>query len=357
VRNDLRVSAIGPQLIAIQCYAVCLSALLYVLLAPAALLFAGWLYQQMGAARDRRRHPPPGNLVKGLHVQVTGHGLPPVVLEAGIAASSLSWARLAPELSREFLTVRYDRAGLAWSRLSPEPRTPDSILTELKQLLDAIELPRPFVFVGHSFGGLIGRLYAARHREEVAGLVLIDPALLMEWADPPPQRRLMLGRGVMLSRRGAWLARIGFVRLALHLATGGRRALPKLMARLSSSRSGSNLMERLAGEVRKLPETVWPAVRAHWCRPESFLAMADHLQSLPAVAAAVHAASGLGDLPLVVISGSHLTPQQLQEHRELAALSSQGRHVTAEGSGHWVHLDRPELVAAAIRSVCACHHR
>ena len=331
--------------------------LAYVVLVPATLLLAGWIYQRIGSARDRRRCPPPGRIVNGLHVHMTGSGLPPVVLESGIAASSLSWTRVADQLSRQFTTVRYDRAGLAWSKLAREPRTPDSIVRDLKQLLDAIKLPRPFVLVGHSFGGLIARLYAARYPGELLGLVLVDPALLTEWADPPTQRRHMLQRGVILSRRGAWLARVGFVRLALHLATGGRRTLPKLMARLSSSRGGTSLVERLVGEVRKLPEPLWPAVRAHWCRPESFLSMADHLQSLAGVAAAVRAVPALGDLPLQVISGAHLTESQLAEHRQLAALSAQGRHVIAPDSGHWVHLDRPDYVAEAIRSVCACHHR
>jgi pimeloyl-ACP methyl ester carboxylesterase len=295
--------------------------------------------------------------VKGLHVQVTGNGLPPVVFESGIAASSLSWERVAAALSPRYMTVRYDRAGLAWSQLAREPRTADTIVRDLKNLLDAIELPRPFILVGHSFGGLIARLYAARHRDELAGLVLVDPALLTEWADPPPQRRHMLGRGVMLSRRGAWLARIGFVRLALHLATRGKHTLPRLMARLSSSQRGSSLVERLVGEVRKLPEPLWPAVRSHWCRPESFLSMADHLQSLPGVAGAVHATRNLGDLPVEVVSGGHLTQSQLEEHRSLAALSTRGRHVVAEGCGHWVHLDRPESVLQAIHSVSIRHHR
>jgi pimeloyl-ACP methyl ester carboxylesterase len=32
----------------------------------------------------------------------------------------------------------------------------------------------PYVLVGHSFGGLLMRLYAHHHRDEVAGLVLVD---------------------------------------------------------------------------------------------------------------------------------------------------------------------------------------
>jgi pimeloyl-ACP methyl ester carboxylesterase len=41
-------------------------------------------------------------------------------------------------------------------------------------LLHAAHLPGPYVLVGHSYGGLIVRLYASTSPDEVAGLVLVD---------------------------------------------------------------------------------------------------------------------------------------------------------------------------------------
>jgi hypothetical protein len=38
---------------------------------------------------------------------------------------------------------------------------------------------------------------------------------------------------------------------------------------------------------------------------------------------------------------------------ELAALSADSRHVLAEGSGHYVHLDQPAFVVEAIRELVA----
>jgi pimeloyl-ACP methyl ester carboxylesterase len=192
-------------------------------------------------------------------------------------------------------------------------------------------------------------MYASRHPENLVGVVLIDPALLLEWAEPTPQRRAMLMRGVQLSRRGAWLAYIGIVRLSLSLLTRGARTLPKLLARISSGR-GAGVAQRLVGEVQKLPPEVWPSIKAHWCRPASFLSMADHLAVLPAVAAEVHGSSCT--VPTIVISGGHLSPEQLAEHRALG-----DRHIVAEGSGHWVHLDRPDVVVAAVRELILHAHR
>lgn len=323
--------------------------MLSIVLTVATLAAAAILYQTFGARSDRKRFPPPGRLIDAagskLHVRCTGVGGIPVLLEAGIAASSVSWTPVERELSRLTKVCTYDRAGLAWSPRSAYPRTPERILAELDAV--AAQIEAPFILAGHSFGGLIARLYAARHPGKVAALVLVDPALLLEWAEPHQQRLAMLRRGVRLSRRGALLARFGVVRFALDLLARGARFLPKLIAKASSGK-GAGVTERLAGEIRKLPPELYPVVQCHWRRPESFHSMADHLEVLPALAAAVQMESGIS-VPVAVISGAHLTPEQCAEHQAIAASSPDGRHIVAEGSGHWVHLDRPDLVVDAVR--------
>ena len=57
------------------------------------------------------------------------------------------------------------------------PRTAGRIADEFHQLLRTVEVPTPYVLVGHSFGGLVMRLFASRHAEDVAGMVLIEPAI------------------------------------------------------------------------------------------------------------------------------------------------------------------------------------
>jgi pimeloyl-ACP methyl ester carboxylesterase len=42
--------------------------------------------------------------------------------------------------------------------------------------LQAASVPGPYVLGGHSFGGLVVRLYASTYPDEVAGLVLVDGA-------------------------------------------------------------------------------------------------------------------------------------------------------------------------------------
>lgn len=302
------------------------------------LIVLGIGYQMVGAWSDRRRYPPPGRIIDGLHMHCLGEGKP-VVLEAGIAASSIGWTPVQTMLSKWARVCSYDRPGFAWSPPSQHGRTVDQFLADLRKVVEYAG--EPAVLVGHSFGGLLVRMYAARYPKHVAGLVLVDPVLLQEWANPSDSRKRMLNRGILLSRRGAWLARLGFVRFALQMLARGANPLAKLFARASGG-GAAPVTQRLVGEVTKLPREVWPIVRAHWCRPEGFVSMSEHLACLPGIAGVL---SDSPTVPTIVISGGHLNEQQLAEHRQL------GKHLVAEGSGHWVHLDRPELIVEAVRSL------
>lgn len=70
----------------------------------------------------------------------------------------------------------YDRAGHAWSQKSPAsvPRTADTTVYELRGLIDALKLPKPFFILGMSFGGLVAQAYASLFPNEVKGIILLD---------------------------------------------------------------------------------------------------------------------------------------------------------------------------------------
>jgi pimeloyl-ACP methyl ester carboxylesterase len=329
--------------------------MLLVIAIPVLLILVGVVYQRIGSAQDLRRYPPPGRIVVvngvRLHVKIKGQGGPTVVFESGVAASSVNWTRVQNEVAQFTSAVTYDRAGYAWSGASARALAPDEMMEMLREALSQAGLQPPYIFVGHSFGALLVRIYADLWPGEVAGLVLVDPPLLAEWANPEPHRLTMLRRGVALSHRGALLARIGFVRLALSLLAGGSRVLPKMISKLSSGKGGHSVLERIIGEVRKMPQELWPAVQSHWCRPESFQSMARHLEALPATAARVCETNPITGFPVTVISGGHLTPEERAEHEGIAQAAGKGRHILAARSGHWVQLDEPEIVIAAIREM------
>lgn len=326
---------------------ILVSAALIILL----IAIGGILFEIAGEAWDSWRWPPTGALqeVGGhrLHIDREGERGPVVVFESGIAASSLSWKLVQPRVAEFARTCSYDRAGLGWSDASRTPPSLAVIVRDLRALLSGAGLPGPYIFVAHSFGGLVARWYASHYPEEIAALVLVDPLAACEWAHPDGVHKRMLARGVHLSRRGKMLARFGVVRLCLDLAMAGARSLPKLVAKLTSG--GANTPDKMTGEIRKLPREVWPMVKSHWCRPKCFEAMARHLELLPGNSEAALAAPVPEAIPVTVLAAFDCSEARLREYDEMTKRSRAGRQVRMKDCGHWIHLDRPEAVVAAIR--------
>jgi pimeloyl-ACP methyl ester carboxylesterase len=117
--------------------------------------------------------------------------------------------------------------------------------------------------------------------------------------------------------------------------------------------TGAALAEakRMIAPLAMLPLELRPIIAAFWTQPKFFEAMVRQAESLPRSAAQVSAAGDYGDIPLVVLSASSSSPSQTKGHEALAHLSSQGKHIVASKSGHWIQFDEPQLVVESIREV------
>ena len=317
----------------------------------ALLVLCGVVYQAIGLRSDERRFPPPGRFIDlgghRLHLYEIGSG-PSVILESGISASSLNWRRVQNEVAQFAHVCSYDRAGLGWSDLCKQPCTPIALARQLHALLQAADTPPPYILVGHSFGGLIVRAFAAEFRNEAAGLVLVDPLDPAEWNPITEQQRRIIAHGIRLARRGAVAARLGVVRVCLNLLLAGNRLLPRAAAKAWSGRA-AEVTDRIGAQVRKMPEETWPLVACHWKQAKSFEGMARHFEWL---AESVVEASQIPvlDLPVTMLVGEqndHPTDHQDYARR----ISIKTKLVMAEKSGHWIQLDEPELVVDSIREM------
>ncbi len=313
------------------------------------LVLCGVVYQTIGLRSDERRFPAPGRLIEvgghRLHLYQIGSG-PSVVLESGISASSLNWRKVQNEAAAFARVCSYDRSGLGWSDLCDQPCTPTALARQLHALLQAAQIPAPYILVGHSFGGLIVRAFATEFRNETAGLVLVDPLDPAEWTPITDQQRRMIAHGIRLARRGALAARLGVVRVCLNLLLAGNRLLPRAAAKAWSGHA-AEVTDRIGGQVRKMPEDTWPLVACHWKQPKCFEGMARHFECL---AQSIAEASNLPvlELPVTMLVGAqneHPTDQHLYARR----ISTNTKLLVAEKSGHWIQLDEPELVVTAIQ--------
>ena len=85
------------------------------------------------------------------------------MFDAALAGSSISWTYVLPAVAEFTRACAYDRAGFGKSDRGPLPRTAGRLADELHTLLRTSGEPPPYVLVGHSFGGLVTRIFAARY--------------------------------------------------------------------------------------------------------------------------------------------------------------------------------------------------
>jgi pimeloyl-ACP methyl ester carboxylesterase len=128
-----------------------------------------------------------------VYLECRGEGSPMVMLESGGGLAASQWSVLAPgsPLTAVFPAVSqftrvcaYDRPGTvqvpdgAASRSDPVPlpRTFADMVIELRELLEAADVPGPYVLAGHSMGGAVARLFAGQYPDDVAGFVSLDAA-------------------------------------------------------------------------------------------------------------------------------------------------------------------------------------
>ncbi len=302
--------------------------LLFVLI----LALAGFLYENISEARDRRFNAMPGKLVDvdgdKMHLYCVGVGIPTVILESGLGDSYISWRKVQPEIAKFTRVCSYDRAGIGYSDSTSQPRTSKVIADQLQALLYNAGIAPPYVLVGHSMGGYDVRLYASLYRNEVVGMVLVDASHPDQENRLPPELKNM---------EGSWQ------REALFLEYTMPFGIPRLIGLCDDQ----------------------AAQRAAECNFHSAREGLTEMKAFSESAAQTAATGSLGDLPLAVLShdpdkpSADLAPdlaeptndawEKMQE--ELSHLSIRGTQTIAKGSSHYIQLDRPDVVVEAVRSI------
>jgi pimeloyl-ACP methyl ester carboxylesterase len=293
---------------------------------------AGSLYQNISETRDRRFHPMPGLLVDvggyKMHIVCAGTGSPAVILDSGLGDSYLVWRKVQPQIAGFTQVCSYDRAGLGYSEAGPHPRTSRDIAEELHTLLHNAKIPAAYILVGHSMGGFDVRLYASLYRSEVAGMVLVDASHSDQKKRFPP---------AVNDLDAGWIRQAEFLEFAMPFG------ITRLLGFCGSD-----------AEVRAA-SCNFHAAREGVAELKAFRESADQTAS----------AGSLGGIPLAVLSHDPDKPQpglpedlvkpindawqQMQE--ELAHLSAKSIHEIAKNSGHYIQIDRPDVVIDAVRKI------
>jgi pimeloyl-ACP methyl ester carboxylesterase len=105
---------------------------------------------------------------------VYGDGSPTVVLVSGFGAPQAYWNSVVPALAAQTTVLTYDRAGIGKSEIGVLPTHGRQSATDLHTLLDKLNLPKPYILIGHSYGGSVVRLFASMYPDDPGGLILED---------------------------------------------------------------------------------------------------------------------------------------------------------------------------------------
>ncbi len=323
-------------------------------------------------ATGRTAEPaPPGRLIDvggyRLHLYCVGQGSPTVVLLHGFGDYSFTWSLVQSPLATTTRVCVYDRAGQAWSDAGPLPRGLQRITDELHALLLRAKESGPFILVGHSWGGLIPRLYVRQHRDSVAGVVFVDASHEDMW---------MWLNGFTLQPRLAsdeeW-ARVRQTRPKPGpLPTATSPGVPSTAANAPRASAPNASADHTASPKVASPYDALPpeAQRWHaWARSLLPAFAGGDWADIRADLIATHESRGgaqhpFGSLPTIVLTAgissfedekeASAQVQRSQHERgqaDLATLSSNSRHVVATRSSHHIHLEEPDLVVEAIRQV------
>jgi len=260
-----------------------------------------------------------------LRLMQAGAGEDLVVLESGLGASGLSWGPVHTALSRHVRVAAYERAGYGASTPAPDrPRDLASLADDLAAVVGSLD-HRRLVLVGHSWGGPIVRVLAARLVDQgtpPAGLVLVDPS---------DEHALEL----YTSRAARW-SRVLQDGLLVPLAR--LRLLGPLMGM-----QAAGLTAPLLGAVAAASGSV-EAAKAMRAEGQHLVEGLRDLRSRPPL---------LGDLPIGVISGQRSTQVDrtvrthlVRAHHDTVAAHPGARLVPAMRSGHMVPITEPEIVVA-----------
>ncbi|HEX3211246.1 MAG TPA: alpha/beta hydrolase [Actinomycetota bacterium] len=115
-----------------------------------------------------------------LHLRCSGTaspGSPTIVYLHGLGGDGSDVESISTQLASQARVCTYDRLNVGRSDRVTGRHTGADSVRDLHALLEAADIPGPYLLVGFSFGGLLAIMYAGTYPDQVMGLVSLDGSL------------------------------------------------------------------------------------------------------------------------------------------------------------------------------------
>lgn len=283
-----------------------------------------------------------------LEYKIIGEGKGVLVIETGIGGSFYDWYSIVEKLKKYFTIVLYHRAGYGKSQNPITPRTTKNIAKELNYLLETIGIKEKFILMGHSFGGLCVQQYAKMYPYKLKAVVLLDSTSVdfkeLYMLDIPVMKEFIVIDKMVESN--------------INASKKSKEELKKQNKNIISAYEN-----RISEEDMKSVEEFFTSYRLH-------KTIAQEFENWDIDSKDIKNIKEFPQIPLVVVARDidlaikewidYDIPEKeaiLYENqwrklqKELSEISKKSRFIIAEGSGHEIYLDRPDIIINSLNTI------
>ncbi|MEI6851159.1 MAG: alpha/beta hydrolase [Candidatus Saccharibacteria bacterium] len=294
------------------------------------LVMVGLTYEKISEFIDLTTLNIPGQFITvngyKMHIYCTGNNInePTVILDSGSGGNWEDWQKVQPEISKHTKVCSYDRSGLGFSEVNPNVHNNADAARNLQDLLKVADIKPPYVLVGHSLAGFNIRIFANNHKKDIAGLVFVDS-----------QHENLQNIKMGLSDK---LMNFGFDFLYKFASQTG------LMRIILTLDPNMNI-------ITPVDRTI---ARAGTVTPKAIYTGSDEINENNISYDEVLKAKNFVNIPIIVLTAQQdyeEFPIWLSWQKELATMSTNSKQISVKDTGHYIHIDQPQIVIDNILSL------
>ncbi|UJH69188.1 alpha/beta fold hydrolase [Allomuricauda sp. SCSIO 65647] len=226
---------------------------------------------------------------------IMGEGTATIVLETGMGPTMDTWRPILDSLATIAKVYAYNRPGYGSSTVVDPPKNVVEVAQQLHQNLRSNNVPPPYLLIGHSAGGLYINMFARLYPGQVTGVIFLDASHPGQFEYFKNEHGLIYNTLVMSIKKSNRKYELDIVKNA-HNDFNGKPGFPEVPISVLTAGKKSSILE-----------------------------------------------------------SKKLRDQWLVFQNELAEMSPKSTHLIVDGSGHYIHHDRPNVIIAEVRKILARH--